>query len=90
MVDRISFELDGYLMKFQLGKPKVTFPLDRKRLYIKNIAPKTTEDGLTKYVEILTKKDVFELVRGKDDDAMITMKDGLTGREFELDFDGSS
>ena len=77
-------------MKFQLGKPKVTFPPDKKRLYIKNIAPKTTEDGLTNYVEIITKNDVLDLVRGKNDDAMITMKDELTGIEFELDFDGPS
>ena len=62
-------------MQLKAKKPKVTFPKDKRKLLIENLNSKTTKDGLTNYVELITGLAVKNLVFGNDNNAMVILDD---------------
>ena len=75
VLEKGNLEIDGYLLQLRAKKPKVTFPKDKRKLFIENLDPKTTKDGLTNYVELITGLDVKDLVFGNDNNAMVILDD---------------
>ena len=57
-------KLNGYRLQLKEQQPELFLPLDRKKLYIENIEPSTTKDGLSNYIEVVTKLDVSDLQFG--------------------------
>ena len=60
-------------MTLKPKRPEVIFPTDKKKLFIENINPKTSEDSLTNYIEIITKQEVKKVTFGNNNDAMVTL-----------------
>ena len=54
-------------------KPKIVFPADKKKLFIENVNLKTTKDGLTNYVEVITGLNVQDLEFGSNKNAMVSL-----------------
>ena len=75
VLEKGNHEIDGYLLQLRAKKPNVTFPKDKKKLFIENLDPKTSKDNLTNYVEVITGLEVKDLVFGKDKNAMVTLDD---------------
>ncbi|XP_028392341.1 LOW QUALITY PROTEIN: protein mono-ADP-ribosyltransferase PARP14-like [Dendronephthya gigantea] len=69
-----KLELDGYLLQLKEKQPELVLPVDRKKLYVENINPNTSEDSLWNYMEIRAKEDVSDIQFGDNGNAFVTFK----------------
>ena len=75
-----SLELKGSRSKVKEKQLELFLPPDRKKLYVENVNPKTTKDGLQYYLEAVTRKDVLDVQFGDNNNALATLDDepGIT------------
>ena len=70
-----KLELEGYLLKLKEKQPEIFLPLDRKKLYVENLNPNTTEDSLSNYIEVTSKVEVCDVQFGENKNALITLSE---------------
>ncbi len=68
-------ELEGYNVQLKEKQPELILPLDRKKLYVENIDPKTTKDSLCNYIEVRTKLEPSEIQLGNSGNALLTFNE---------------
>ncbi len=75
VLKQVKLELDGYLLQLKEKQPQLILPLDRKKLYVENINPKTTKDSLWNYMEVTADKEVSDIQFGDNRNALITFNE---------------
>ena len=80
VLKNVKLQLEGYLLQLKEKQPELILPKDRKKLYVENLNPKTSKDSLTNYMEVRTRKDVCDVQRGDNGNALITFDEepGMT------------
>ena len=77
VLKREKLELEGYVLQLKEKPPKLYLPFDKKKLYVENIDPKTTEDSLSNYMELRAKAEVRDLQWGVNHNALVTFDQEL-------------
>ncbi|XP_046849873.1 protein mono-ADP-ribosyltransferase PARP14-like isoform X2 [Xenia sp. Carnegie-2017] len=77
VLKREKLELEGYVLQLKEKPPKLYLPFDKKKLYVENIDPKTTEDSLSNYMELRAKVEVRDLQWGVNHNALVTFDEEL-------------
>ena len=72
---RDELELEGYLLQLKEKQPELILPPDRKKLYVENINPITSEENLSNYIAVKTKQDEFDIQFTHNGNALITLKE---------------
>ena len=70
-----KLELEGYLLKFKEKQPEIFLPPDKKKLYVENLNPKTSNDSLSNYFEVISKVEVRDVQFGENRNALITFSE---------------
>ncbi|XP_028392657.1 protein mono-ADP-ribosyltransferase PARP14-like [Dendronephthya gigantea] len=79
-----KMKLDGYILQVEEKQPELFLPVDRKKIYVENLNPKTTEDSLRNYIELRAKADVCEIEFGENRNALLTFNITPDFKNFSL------
>ncbi|XP_028392654.1 protein mono-ADP-ribosyltransferase PARP14-like [Dendronephthya gigantea] len=75
LLQKEKMELEGYRLQVKEKQPELFLPLDRKKIYVENLDPKTTEDGLLNYIELRAKTEACAVEFGDHRNAVVSFND---------------
>ena len=67
-----KMELEGYRLQVKEKQPELFLPKDRKKIYVENLDPRTTEDSLLNYIELRAKAEACGVEFGDNRNAVVT------------------
>lgn len=72
-----ELKLSGYLLQLKTQQPELFLPQDKRKLFVENIDPKTSKDGLKFYMKAWTKVSVQDIWMGSNGKSIVVFDEDL-------------
>ena len=82
VLSKKSLTYDGANLTITLKQPPRELPIDTKRLLVKGLSDKTTQDAFQSYMEVVSGVDVLKVECGGEECAVVTFNEAYGKFKF--------